>query len=251
MGTGTRKLILGTLVLVLGAAGASAGATHGNTRSGGYMLYGGGIYDVDKLNSRLNDIGAPDISPYYLSLGVGKTTTWKRLVFDRHFEVTWYRAGKADSTAAALFSLSGLATVGIDLLPSEKIALYPYAGFGLGAASIEIRGDTQDFESFTAQPREPLRMYQGTVLLDGGVGFDSILPREIHGRNMHLGVKAGYRFDPTVSTDWRSGKLVVENGPSLRLSGAYAQVVIGWAYGKKDADNGCPGRKCGDCCKDK
>jgi len=238
------------LVVVSAFAGKKAWKADSTFVKSQYFSFGGGMYDPDNVNRHLRINGYPEVSDYYLQVGFGKTKSIKRLVFAEDFSFTYYKPRERNNRRSSLGTFSFISNIGVNLLSEKKVRLYPLAGVGVGIYGLRLYRDEVNFGDYVASNPRPVQLFQPTVLLHAGLGFDMAKSFGEGNKTKRVGLRAGYVFDPTKFNEWKNGRTEIIDGPSANLSGIYGKITFGfdkprWGQGRHD---GCPAKGCGSKC---
>ena len=194
----------------------------------GRSFFMGGVawLDLDELNSRMNALGLTEFSEYGLSLAIGWDMIFNRMVSGGELEGIFWRTNETDGVRQKFWAGRLLFNSGFQILSSDRIFLYPLLGLGGGIARLWIGPEQISFDDALAiQSPDPL--YQFTVVINLGVGFDVLFPLWRGYKNILLGFRGGYMFDPVRSSRWYRGGPDITGGPDVNVQGPYIQVVLG------------------------
>jgi hypothetical protein len=216
----------------------------------GFLIAGGGMRTVADANKVLNTQGLPGLSKYYAGFGFGGKTQFKRLLGTSEFLGTFSNQWESADKISALYSVTGTLNIGFDLIGSDRINLYPLVGIGGGLLNLYVRDKEKTFAQFSPGASTPLNLYQGTLLLNAGLGFDLISKPTFEGKSRTIGLRVGYQFDPTTKGTWKQDGVKVTNGPAPDLSGLYVKLLLGssgpmkhkkhWGKGDCESKEQCP-----------
>ncbi|NLP02380.1 MAG: hypothetical protein GX089_07795 [Fibrobacter sp.] len=191
-----------------------------------YLMGGVSWIDVDQLNSRLDGLDLTGFSSYNLSLGYGWDMIYDRVMTGGNIEALLWRKNSDDGTRAGFWAGRININTGFQVLSQENLFLYPILGLGLGIASLWVGPDQVPFGTAVNSP-SPDNLWQFSIVINLGAGFDVKLPAWRKFNNSIVGIRAGYFFDPVRSTDWRKGGSEVTGGPDVNLQGPYIQAILG------------------------
>lgn len=196
-----------------------------------YISVGGSYFDLDALNSNLQKSGYPSLDNAVAQVAIGSDYRYNRLISDYTFTGHWWRRGENTDKRTRLFGLDFTSTIGFDLLEQPKVALYPYAGLGIGGLFLQLGHRDIPFDDVTngSSPADQL-LAQMTLDIHTGLGFD-IRAKE-SGDSPLFGIKAGYRFDVSDAARWYRDYSTVSGAPSLKASGPFVKLVFGFARDK-------------------
>jgi hypothetical protein len=228
------KLKITTLLLAFTCAALFAETTPVDTATckkdaghTGFLIVGGGMRNVEDANEALQAQALPGLSKYYAAVGFGGKTRFKRLIGTSEFLGAFSNRWESADKISALYSATGTLNIGFDLVNSERIDLYPLLGVGGGILNLYVRDKEKTFAQFSPGASTPINMYQSTLLLNAGLGFDLISPMKFDGKSRSVGLRIGYMFDPTTKSAWQQNGTKVTNGPAPDLSGLYVKLILG------------------------
>jgi hypothetical protein len=227
-----------TLLLALGASATSARA-QASLLGPGAAYVGGGMARVrtSGLDDRLEANGYPTFGQNAVTLGIGAYRTFaNRMMFG--IEASPFFVGEESHDANDVSLGGGHATLGFGyLFPlTPRMRVYPRVGVGAGGMAVEFDSDsdTIDFDDVLADPA-PRPIEPDPVLARDGIVFDLGGGAEFLSRGDRgalVGVRIGYLVAPW-DDDW---ELVyhggASGGPDASISGFYARLVVGFAWGR-------------------
>lgn len=192
-----------------------------------YMSAGAAWVEIDDLNDRLGEFNLGEFSPYSLNLALGWSVSRDRLISGMELEGLFWRTNEIEDSKSSLFASRLMFNTGIDLLKWQGLSFYPLVGLGVGVSALKAGPAEISFNEALVTPEQELNIYQFTFLVDAGAGFDYTLSSFRGYRNMVIGLRAGYVFDPAGSSEWMRGLTSVTDGPELLLRGPYVRIVLG------------------------
>ena len=171
--------------------------------------YGGAVFfmdvthsDFSEFNNSIAQDGFPAIDPISFGFGFGVSNKSEKIIFDLYFGAgnLTSKSKKADTTIrAGLVSLFHI-DLGYDVLNSDVVSIYPYAGLSLRISTLEYATPVQVNPGFTN--------ITNMILNDQSVYADSY----------RLGYQAGIGFDFIVSKDKsRTTHQTYSDGPAIVL----------------------------------
>ncbi|NLG15835.1 MAG: hypothetical protein GX556_00735 [Fibrobacter sp.] len=193
-----------------------------------YLMGGVSWIDVDDLNSRLDGLGLTEFSSHNLTVGYGWDMIYDRILTGGQVEALLWRSNTDEGTKSTLWSGELVINAGFQVLSSDKMFLYPIVGLGLGMTSLWVGAQQVPFGTALTTPAND-NLYQFTMVINLGAGFDYMLPTWKGHKSCIVGVRAGYMFDPIRNTDWRREGTEVTGGPDVNLQGPYIQAILGKA----------------------
>lgn len=244
----TAALLVSLLLIGVPAAGDAPGSmaprhpgsTRGDEPADGRLTMGVGValgvsqlFEVDGVNQRLTSGGFTELP------AVGAHVTFAAPLFiDRVVLRPQLRLARfgAPGDGAELDTYLGTFSFGYSLTPPEPLAVYPFAGLGVGAAELSLGTPGPTGGSFD----EALRRARGSLDLSTigfvgtvGVAVDWLLARASHHptRGLFVGLRAGYSA-VFVSSAWSFGPEQgdVTDGPLAPLSGYYGEGALGLRF---------------------
>ncbi|MFP4164553.1 MAG: hypothetical protein ACLFQB_11970 [Chitinispirillaceae bacterium] len=192
-----------------------------------YMSAGVAWVDVEDLNGRIDDFGLGEFSSYSLNLALGWSVTRDRLISGGEWEGLFWRGNEIGGQRSSFWASRLFFNTGVDLLGCEDLSFYPLVGIGAGLSALRAGPAQVSFTEALVEPQQTMSIYQLSFLINAGAGFDYKLSSWRGYRNMLIGFRAGYVFDPAGSTQWSRGISEVTDGPEPLLRGAYVRIVLG------------------------
>jgi hypothetical protein len=191
--------------------------------------------DVDGLNDRLRTSGFPSFPAGVLSLGGGGWAFKDRFLIggNGHGLLARERMTSDGTFRANLAGGYGQVDLGYRLYTNERLDVYPIAGFGAGAMTLEIvEQGSATFDEILGNPLTMSRLSSWGFLFDlaaaadvrvTGAGEDEGTG-EAPGGGFSMGIRVGYTFWPG---DWEWD---VPGGPEFAVRGLYVRAMVGgWA----------------------
>ncbi|RYZ23672.1 MAG: hypothetical protein EOO16_04120 [Chitinophagaceae bacterium] len=185
-------------------ASAHAEATRRRRYQGGSLFSGVVHSDVANANRQLALSGFPALNEYAPLLGFGWNSRSGQVLVDFTLQANFGSSSKKDDEKYSvgggnLFRLD----VGVDLLRSERVAVYPYAGLGWRLTSIRYE-------------RDVLTKPNGLLVLD------AFTPVEVTASSSRVGYQAGLGLDLRIAQrqdGWRSTFLFFKGGLTGAIGG--------------------------------
>lgn len=150
-------------------------------------------------------------------------------------EAQGFIIGDARHDAGHMGLGAGYATLGVGYAfePSPRVRLYPRIGAGPGGMALWFEDpDTLDFEDVvqnrTPAPARGPNLARDGLVLDLGAGAE-LMPAAPGG--LLIGVRAGWLTGPFTDR-WEMYEHEVSGGPDASITGPYARVIVGWAWGR-------------------
>jgi hypothetical protein len=199
-----------------------------------HFAFGGFSAHVDDFNSVMTANSYKRLKDYSYQFGFGFYSKYKNLIFNWELIGTHWPEGKHQTNAVlSVYGVNALFDVGFDVVKAEAITLYPYLGSGFGHVFMGLGKKSAQLNDVIAGTVIENRVWQRTMVLDAGVGFEfTQATKRGPGWKHVIGLRAGYWFDPTSSRDWYLDHTKIENGPKLTMSGPYARLTIGRSHTK-------------------
>lgn len=250
---GLSALVIGTAAHAEEAVANEQSPTRYIAR-GAYMSGGGFLGSTSGVSDYLAERGYSGVKDYAYSVGFGTATARWRVISGFELKGVAWRPTEDDDSRTELYGVNGLWNWGFNVLkPHARARLYPYGGVGAGSYALRLREQKATFDDLLVRPTHDVTIWQKTVALQAGIGFDFLVPmKNKPEKSRVVGVKAGYMWDTSPGADWQLDGVEVRNGPSFNSSGVYAQIILGKSV-KKPLTR-CEGKGCcaaGGCKKDK
>lgn len=185
----------------------------------------------DGLNSRIaNQPQYNPIKDYAFTLGLGWMKEMNRVVSDMGFTVGSSMTRKRDEQSSTIRHIGFNANMGYDVLPSEKITLYPLVGLGVQSYQAVFYRDNSgvDFDDVLGSPTvrnaiEPVKFNNKFFVYRAGIGVAFKSPKY---PSSSIGLQAGYTGS-FKRHDWKSSAgQSLDNAPDDRISQFYVTLVL-------------------------
>ena len=175
---------------------------HAN-RSNGYSaftLYGDlGRANYDVINKGIGQSGFPPLAGPQLRVGMGITTEYhSRTIFEFYFFTIglFNKSKKGDSSIVSSYNNLLQFNFGYDFIRSNKINIYPYAGFALRNTILNYNQPDQVNNNFTSivdivQKEGATYGSKFNLSYQAGVGFDFVISESKKGGGIMLFTRAG------------------------------------------------------------
>lgn len=164
------------------------------------MIYSDLIHsDYAGLNSSIAQSGFPAMNAYSSRFGMGIGNKRNRILYDFYFFTVGFenRSKNADKTIKTSLANFFQVDIGVDILKSDVVSLYPFAGISGRISTLNYKGSTQTNPNFTdisniivSKPE----VYSSSIRLgyQAGIGLDLRLGGNAsHTHNTILFVKGG------------------------------------------------------------
>ena len=200
-----------------------------------FFSFGGAGISVDDMNDLIIPKGYRRFKDYSFLIGGGFYKKFGRNILEFEMRGIRWKTRKRGTNQSSLKGIHGLIHYGFNVLPSERIALFPYIGGGIGKVWLGLTRTSTAFDTLLVEPVTDISLDQRIYILEAGVGFDVTIQRQqcSSGNPLILGLRAGYTFDPTDKNDWYDDNTAITGGPKLAASGPYARISIGKAIQKR------------------
>ncbi len=241
-----RNLVYAAAALAISASAAFAGgtdvqacngdSTHNNcSHSGGiiqnWVSFGASAVNVNRFNDTTRKLDYSRSRDFSYEFGFGATHRVHRYVGEIGIIGNWWSQDRRGSNHEQRLTLSAATLqyhVGFNLLKSQSVALFPYAGMDLGMFNLAVSHDTA-FSALPISGQGTARIHRMIDAADVGLGFEL---GPVAGKcPFSVGARAGYTFDLARHRDWTVGGMGVEGLPALHYTGPYARIVLGKTFG--------------------
>jgi hypothetical protein len=191
------------------------------------------IAEIDGINSRLAPAGYSELPAWGAHVAFSIPMSIDRFMFLT--QIRFLRFGAPGETSQ-LDTYLGTFSFGYSLTPPEVLALYPFAGLGIGASELSLGTPGPAGVSFD----DALRQGRGAVDLSTigfvgtvGIAADYLLVRTFDHptRGLFIGARTGMSVAFTHS-DWSFGPEQgdVLDGPAAPMSGFYGEGALGLRF---------------------
>ena len=191
------------------------------------------LFEVPGINRRLGAAGYSELPAYGAHVAFSIPFTIDRFVFLT--QIRFLRFGAPGETSQ-LDTYLGTFSFGYSITPPEVLALYPFAGLGVGAAELSLGTPGPAGTSFD----QALRQAHGALDLSTlgfvgtvGVAADWLLVRTLDHptRGLFIGLRTGFSA-AFVSSEWSFGPEEGDavDGPAAPLSGLYGEGALGLRF---------------------
>lgn len=208
-------------------------AFHRSTVGFGVALGISQIYEIDGINHRLALAGVDELSEVGAHVSFSIPMTIERFVLLT--QIRFLRLG-APGDDTRLNTYLGTFSFGYSLTPPEHLALYPFAGLGVGAAELTVGRPGPvgaNFDQALAQTRGGVDLSTIAFLGTVGVAADLLLARSADHptRGVFLGARTGFTAG-LLHSDWSLGPEEgdVADGPPAPMSGFYGEFAFGLRF---------------------
>lgn len=189
--------------------------------------------DAGALNDAFAARGRPGIPSSTPTAGVETWVRWPRLVLAVSTQA--YLARRAFATFYDTEFTGGAATVdvGVPVVSSRTLIVYPMAGFGSSRTNVTLRqrGDL-DFPTVVVDPARNTDLTAWRWQAHVGLGASKVVAPRWWNVLLSFEGRAGY-IAPLGGTDWRSGPWDVSNAPAIGARGFYARAGVGLVLAKR------------------
>lgn len=199
------------------------------------VTYGGigvSYTDLEDLNTTLGSYGINRIDQGAFRITGGEELHFKRFITGGTFSGYMWKIAENDHRRSVQLGFDVGALIGYDIIPKEKVSLFPFAGFTIGTLFHQLAYIDEAF-SDVAQGSAPSdqMLWQFTVNTKVGVGFDFHFVKD--DKNPTVGIRAGYQFDISDGDRWYRDISTVAGGPSVEMSGPFVDLVFGIVHKKE------------------
>ncbi len=192
---------------------------------------GGSFQHFDGLNARVANLPQyKTLRNYTPAIGLGWLKEMNRFVSDAGITLSNSLSGHHDEKSSTIRSIGFNANLGYDVLKSEKITLYPFAGIGFQAWQAIFHKDNSavDFNDVLESPTiqhsiESVKFKNDFWVYRAGV---SVLFKSPKYPSSSIGLQAGYTGSFRKNA-WRSNEgQSLGNAPTDRISQFYFSVIL-------------------------
>lgn len=191
--------------------------------------YGGlgvGYSDMEKINARMQQKGFDRMDQGVVLITGGEQYHFGQFIFAGESTLYLWRITDNDTRRNIQGGVDVTAIAGYDLIANEKSALFPFVGFGIGSVIHHMSYEGLPFDEIAASTeKSDETIWQPTLLIKTGVGFDVAVPGKKEGTT--VGLRAGYTFDVSDEDRWYRDLSTVSGAPSFRISGPFVKLVFG------------------------
>jgi hypothetical protein len=201
----------------------------------GFVLFGGVMNArLDAFRQTLTDAGFTPMNDNAFKFGVGISTRSNNTIVDFYFlsGTAEYRATRGDEKVGVAIASALHLDIGVNLLPSRRVAFYPYAGLswrivGLHYEAPAVMNEAYRNVSELVVNERSFQTGSGRIGYQAGLGFDLLLgENRKHSTNKVFFVKGG--LDRPFGADrFRYGGINIANAPQLGTWEVYAGIKFG------------------------
>ena len=224
--------------LVLAAISISSAAQHSkddNRKHGDMPLItrslGGSFQKFNGLNGRVAGLAQYEqLKNYAATLGLGWLKERNRVISNAGVMIGSSMSGHRDEKSSTIRYLGFNADIGYDVLKSDMIVLYPFAGLGLQAYQAVFYKDNSvvDFDdvlgsSAVQNSITPVKFKNRFVVYRAGFGISFKSPKD---PSNSIGIQAGYTGS-FKKNDWRTNDgQSLANSPEDRISQVFVSLIL-------------------------
>lgn len=208
-----------------------------------YAIGGAGLFDMDKVNGRLENLGLAELGSWATTVGVGEDLRVERLIVGHQFAVGLWPGQVVAGRQTRFASAYWLIQAGVEILPRavRVLELYPLVGTGAGVVALTVNPQEQDFSRLLEAPATTEPILQVHYLLSVAAAFDYTLHLPGLPPALVVGARVGFVLQVTEYDEWWRNGTILDDGPKQRLNSLYLQGVVGlkrWMKWRR--------RRCGD-----
>ncbi len=195
-----------------------------------YVIAGAHRQKLDRLNNFLHNNQLPPVSTEYFTLGLGGHLILQKFVIG--LELMRFTGSRTVSKKNFNTSATGkysFLNFGYLLYSKKGMMIYPLAGIGYGALSLEVmQNNIQSLNDITTSQGINIAR-TSSMLVNLGCGLDYFFkynPKKKGKNKFMIGVRMGYIASPSKG-GWKVNHMPVADGPRIGLCGPYVRVVFG------------------------
>ena len=219
-----------TLVLLLPLLGTEVAAVQ---RTGvplvWYAAGGASLFNMVKLNERLDRLGFAELESWAGILGLGEDLRVGRVIVGHQFTVGLWPGEVAGGRQTTLTTVYWRIHAGVDILPHavRSLELFPLVGTGAGVIALTINPETRAFDQLlqAPAPAKPIGQIHYLVSVGAGLDYTARLPFPFPAPT--LGARVGFVLQVTDYDDWWRNGTRLGDGPKQRLNSLYLMGVVG------------------------
>jgi hypothetical protein len=108
--------------------------------------------------------------------------------------------------------------------------VYPLLQLGAGVFKLKVAERKRSFGDMLSDPVRGHDFVQVTFLPGVGGAVEYRVKTRKKGKDLLIGLRAGYLFDPNASDLWWDSGVEITGGPEPLLRGPYVHLVVGRGY---------------------
>jgi len=246
-----KKLIPAILLIaLLGSLKANAQRNYDSLRMDGWMKkqFAGTVQlqvtyrkaNLGSLNSALNADGIPSLGSNAIWINASMNHVWGQWITEDGIGFTPITTAQENNFKAEYNQYQIYGRLGYNLLSEKDMRLFPFVGFNLSAAVLDIQDraridNTSDFTTEILNSTSSKTLYQPNFGIELGVGYDYLIQAKpknmgcvLVQRSIPFGVRAGYYID-TYQGDWKVDNQSLTGGGDKK-GAVFFSVNIGLGY---------------------
>ena len=230
----TRIMGVATAVGVVVTSALHAGEMEGDRTYRYYSHLGGGVnwINLDDANNVLEDEGLPELDPFAGTVRLGMSVRKRRLVIGHEFDLLMWEDRFAGGNRVSLWSGYWTLDAGYNVLDPQagRWTVYPLLQLGAGVFKLKVAERKRSFGDMLSDPVRGHDFVQVTFLPGVGGAVEYRVKTRKKGKDLLIGLRAGYLFDPNASDLWWDSGVEITGGPEPLLRGPYVHLVVGRGY---------------------
>jgi hypothetical protein len=163
-----------------------------------------------------------------VTLSIGGHMEQGNSVFESVISGSVWKSRLRSNIRTTLMSGDVFINSGVNVMgDGEPMAYFPFVGLGFGFNAMQRGIDKMTISDLATNPQQSVFLWQGALLVNGGVGTDLFFIDPNKKGNLVLGIRAGYCYDVYTMERWYTRGTKISDLPSPRHCGAYIRLVIG------------------------
>lgn len=192
-----------------------------------YGFAGWTSLDLDDLNARLTSLPEPytEVAEDIVVIGGGAHIRLSRLLAGAEGAalISTDDAEFADERSAQFAGFYGAVTLGVSIIQSDALDIYPLIQLGGGGASLEVTERAAPaWDEVLAEPGQTTVMTTASLYGAGGLGIDYAFRS-----GFFMGLRGTWAYTPD-SDNWNGEETEVLGGPEVSLSGPSVRLLLGF-----------------------
>ena len=192
---------------------------------GAYFMVGMDMPVISELNTMLTDNEYPELKNQLISYGFGVHVPVKERImlgFEWHWLYGKEVTNNDESVKSSLSTNYWFFNLGYYVVSVANLNVYPFIGVGNGEMTLTmVDVVVPNFDEILDEPSGVTRLSTGGFLLNPSLGVDYTF------RNLIIGIRGGYIFDPFTG-DWKMEDADVSGGPDEGITGPFARIILGF-----------------------
>lgn len=192
-----------------------------------YSMAGWSPIQLDALNARLASLTEPytPIAEDMWMVGGGMHLRFSRLMVGGEGSILFStdNAEFADQRRARYSAAYGAVMLGVSLIGTDGLDIYPLVELGLASVSLEVEERAAPtWDDMLAQPGRSTTLSTGSVFAGAGLGFDYAFRNGIL-----VGLRGMYGYTPDMD-EWDADGEDALGGPEVNMRGPSVRLLLGF-----------------------